>query len=197
MFADYFASIFTAEPNDNFEKLPQLLSTNALPKLSITEDVVFRKLSEINISKSPGPDDIHPKILFEARSSITSYVTQLFNSSLSDGSVPADWKFSTTSVLHKKDRKDCVENYQPISLTCILCKILESIVHDHIMNFMLSNKAFSNTQYGFITKRSVMLQLLKIVDHWTRLLDQSNQVDIYIYIQTLRRRLTKYHTDAC
>ena len=55
---------------------------------------------------------------------------------------------------------------------------MESVVRDHIMSFLFSKDVLSNMQYGFIEKRSVMLQLLKIIDNWTLSLDCGQQVDI-------------------
>ena len=82
------------------------------------------------------------------------------------------------SVLHKKGKKDNVENYRPISVTCICCKIMESIICDQIMSYFLSNDLFCNSQYGFIKGRSAVLQLLRVADDWTKAIDQGKQVDI-------------------
>jgi len=94
------------------------------------------------------------------------------------GVVPDEWKTSVVSVLHKKGKKDCVENYRPISLTCICCKLMESVVRDLVMNYFLINNLFSNNQYGFIKRRSTVLQLLKVADDWVKSLDDGDQVDI-------------------
>jgi len=55
---------------------------------------------------------------------------------------------------------------------------MESLVRDHVMKFFISNKLFSNCQYGFIKGRSTVLQLLHILDKWTKLLDEGRQVDV-------------------
>ena len=55
-----------------------------------------------------------------------------------------------------------VGNYRSVSLTCVICKLLESIIRDHIMEYLLQNKLLSNRQYGFIKGRSTLLQLLNI-----------------------------------
>ena len=55
---------------------------------------------------------------------------------------------------------------------------MESIVRDHIIEFFFQNSYFSNKQYGFIKRRSTVLQLLKIMDDWTAQLDSGGQVDV-------------------
>ena len=42
----------------------------------------------------------------------------------------------------------------------------------------LTNNLFSAKQYGFIKGRSAVLQLMRVVDEWTIMLDQGKQIDI-------------------
>ena len=79
--------------------------------------------------------------------------------------------------MHKKgDTK--AENYRPISLTSVVCKTMESIVRDAIMNHMKINSLFSYKQFGFLSGRSKTLQLLNVVDDWTEALDNGHIIDI-------------------
>jgi len=57
-------------------------------------------------------------------------------------------------------------------------QLVESIIRDNIMQHFLGNGFFSNKQYGFISGRSTVLQLLKILDEWTLQLDSGIQVDV-------------------
>jgi hypothetical protein len=45
-------------------------------------------------------------------------------------------------------------NYRPVSLTCIVCKVLETIVRESIVNHMQVHKLYSNKQFEFISERS-------------------------------------------
>jgi len=49
---------------------------------------------------------------------------------------------------------------------------------DHIMCYFLTNNLFSAKQYGFIKGRTAVLQLMRVVDEWTIMLDQGKQIDI-------------------
>ena len=135
-------------------------------------------MNVLKINTSPGPDSIHPKVLYELRDVISPYLSNFFQKSLLQGKIPSDWKMSSVTVIHKKGKKNCVENYRPISLTCITCKIMESLVRDHIMHYFKINNLFSQFQYGFITGRSVSVQLLRVLDDWTSAIDKGSQVDI-------------------
>ena len=46
------------------------------------------------------------------------------------------------------------------------------------MNYFLSNKLFSNKQFGFIKGRSCMLQLLNILSDWSDTFDLGGQIDV-------------------
>src|SRR6266516_6690477 len=55
---------------------------------------------------------------------------------------------------------------------------MESIIRVQMMNYFLSNKLFNEYQYGFIKGRSVVLQLLKIIDDWLVNLENGSQTDV-------------------
>ena len=64
----------------------------------------------------------------------------------------------------KKGTCSYPDNYQSISLTCILCKVLESIVMDVIVDYMQVNHVLTDCQHGFLNKRSFNTQLLEIIE---------------------------------
>ena len=43
---------------------------------------------------------------------------------------------------------------------------------------MKDNKLFSKKQFGFLSGRSIVLQLLKVLDRWTEILDSGGSVDV-------------------
>ena len=105
--------------------MPEVLPANSLPQIVFNKSVVARKLGELKLNKSPGPDLLHPRVLYEVRNELVDPLTCLFNKAMSLGVLPDEWKTSIVSVLYKKGKKECIENYRPLSLTCIWCKIME------------------------------------------------------------------------
>ena len=67
------------------------------------------------------------------------------------------------------------------SLTCVACKIMESIIKDVVMTYLLENNLLSNCQFDFVSGRSVQLQLLSLLNHWTDILDSGHTIDV-IYL---------------
>ena len=74
----------------------------------------------------------------------------IFSKSFSTGELPQDWKDVIITLLHKKGEKEFASNYRPISLTSIVCKVMESITKDDILAYMVSNKLLTNLQHGFV-----------------------------------------------
>ena len=143
-----------------------------MPGLVITEEMITEKLDKLKIDRSAGIDNIHPRVLKELKTELAKPLKQIFEISLKLGRLPEDWRSSIITALHKKGSKANVANYRPISLTCIACKILESIIRDHVMSHFKINELFSSKQYGFIKGRSTTLQLLTILDKWTKYLEE-------------------------
>ena len=65
--------------------------------------------------------------------------------------------------LHKKGKKSQPGNYRPLSLTSVVCKILEGFIkeaiHDHINNFNL----VEDSQHGFVKGSSCTSNFLEDV----------------------------------
>ena len=91
--------------------------------------------------------------------------------------IPNEWKKAQVSAIYKKGDRKLASNYRPISLTSILCKCMEGIVRDHIMDYMSRNNLFSNKQYGFLRGRSTTTQLLQVLDEWTEAIEHGYSVD--------------------
>ena len=45
------------------------------------------------------------------------------------------------------------------------------------MNHMKKHNLFSNKQFGFLDGRSTVLQLLVVLDKWTRIIDEGGTID--------------------
>jgi hypothetical protein len=154
-FSEYFMKVCSSESTLNCAPLFSRMAINSMSDINICESSINLKLKNLKLNTSAGPDNIHPRVLFELRDVITPYLKRMFEQSLVESKIPIDWQCSSITVIHKKGKKTSVENYRPISLTSVVCKVLESVIRDHLMYYFKSNNLFSNCQYGFITGRSV------------------------------------------
>ena len=65
-------------------------------------------------------------------------------------------------LAHKKNSKQIVNNYRPVSLLPICSKIFERLIFDSIYEFIDKNNLFNNSQSGFRPKDSCIHQLIAI-----------------------------------
>ena len=81
--------------------------------------------------------------------------------------------------IHISGRKSDPKNYRTVSLTSIICKILEHILTSHIMKHLEINYILLS-QFGFRAGDSCEAQLLIITDDFAKALNNRQQVDIGI-----------------
>ena len=90
--------------------------------------------------------------------------------------IPTDWKCHAISPIHKSGNRSLVTNYRPISLLCCVSKVLESIICNHISDFVVNN--ISVSQFGFVRHRSSVQQLLLSINNILTHLD--NPIKSYV-----------------
>ena len=84
----------------------------------------------------------------------------ILNKTMTDGCLPGDWKKACVSPIYKTGANDIASNYWPISLTSIVCKLMESILNKNIMGHLKREDLLSSKQFGFNNKRSTTTHLL-------------------------------------
>ena len=175
---DYFSSVFTVESDlNNMPPFDEREYANPLENINITKKTVLEKLKKVKINKSPGPDNIHPRVLNNAATTLAEPLSIIFNTSLETKTLPDEWKHANISSIFKKGKKTLPQNYRPVSLTSVVCKIMESIIRDAVVKHMTDNNLFSQYQFGFISGRSTVLQLLHVLNIWIDVLDQGGSLD--------------------
>ena len=102
--------------------------------MEIIKEAVRQKLTKIKSNKSPGPDTMHPRVVKEMVDVLVSPFYLIFKLSVKLGRIPTTWKLANMSAIYKnKGSKHSPENFRPISLISIACKILESIIREAIL----------------------------------------------------------------
>ena len=173
LFNNFFASVFSkSDPLDeNFPpSSPQ--SPPILSHITCTEDEVFDLLMSLPRKTASGPDNISSPILRGTASAISTSLTRLFNSSLSLGQVPAEWKCSNVVPVFKRGDPKFATNYRPISLLSLPSKLLERIIHTRLMNHLLSNNLLSSKQFSFRPSSSTQEALISASSIWHQYLDK-------------------------
>ena len=180
-FNDQFSSVFTAENMTDIPVPTNMFSGNDSDKLCdiiFTEEEVRKRLLCLREDKSAGVDEMSSRFIKDVCHELTAPVTLLFNQSMSECKVPHDWKLANVTPIYKQGSRSSPENYRPISLTCHLSKIMESIVRDVITQHLNKFDLITSSQHCFRRGCSCVTNLLAFLDKVTSYRDDKESVDI-------------------
>ena len=180
-FNQIFSSVFI---NEDCTNLPSFSVSHTVPSLNDVDtfpSVVFNKLNALQYCKSAGPDGWPPAALKATAAEISLPLSIIFSKSLQSGHLPDCWKIANVVPIHKSGSRYLTNNYRPISLTCVVSKILEYIVRDRILQHLTINGLISQQQHGFLPHHSCTSQLLTALNDWTYYTDQGYPTDVIYF----------------
>ncbi len=178
---EQFKKAFTTESSAEPIPVKEPSTHPDMNNITISEQGVKKLLQKINPNKATGPcpDQICGKILKEMQEHLCTAITLIFQKSLDTHTIPTDWKHANVCAAFKKGDKHNAINYRPISLTCILCKIMEHIIASQVMQHLEKNNILYNLQHGFRSKRSCETQLISFIQDLAK--DNNNiQTDVIV-----------------
>ena len=118
-------------------------------------------INKLNLRKSPGPDGLHPLVVYNCATSFVQHLGHIFFNS---GIIPTRWKDANITTAFKKGSRIDPANYMPISLTALPCKIMEKIIRDLMMIHLTNNNFINEAQHGFVPNKSCLTNPLETVD---------------------------------
>ena len=178
---EYFSSVFTTEDVSSlpvpFTKFEGNKSEH-LGQLFVTPEMIANKIKKMKDNKSYRVDGIPPKLLKEIVEQISTPLAKLFNLSLEEGIVPSEWKDANLTLLFKKGSRNKPENYRPVSLTSVVCKLLETSIRDHMVEFLVKHNLINTSQHGFLKESSCLTNVLCFFEEITKWVDDGSPVDV-------------------
>ena len=179
LFNKFFHSVFTQSSftMPSLDKLPQ--PHPCLSDITITEADVYEGLASLNPMKAMGIDGIGPKLLKHCAIALYKPIHHLFVLSITKHCLPREWRLHLITPVHKSGDKSSVKNYRPISLLCIVSKVLEKIIYNKIIPFV--SPSISPSQFGFRKKHSTLQQLLTFLGSVYESFGSNAQTDV-IYL---------------
>ena len=169
---DFFVSTFTVEDTSHIPSPDQVNpDIEIIEEIPICTETLTKHLKKLNISKSCGPDGINARVLKENAYELAPALKLLFEISMEESTLPKQWKEANVTALFKKGSRKSPNDYRPVSLTSICCKVFEKIVRDAIMKSLVDQGLISKSQHGFLGGRSCTTQLLEVMEVWTKWFD--------------------------
>ena len=112
--------------------------------ICIEEQQIYRALLSPDASKSAGIGTISPSVLKRCATPLTQPLHHLFCYCPSSCDLLSEWQIHCITSIFKSGDHSNVENYRPISLLCVVSKVLERLIYNHLVNF-LTNSFFQPT----------------------------------------------------
>ena len=154
---EYFSSVLTRE-YINALPVPETMfegrESDYLRQLTVTPKMVVKKIWDVKDNKSPLVDGILPKLLLDIVEQISIPLAAMFNLSLEEGVVSLEWKEANIIPLFKTKRFKKQDRELGISgLTSVICKLLDRLTKDHLVNFWVKNNLINPSHQGFLKAR--------------------------------------------
>jgi len=135
-----------------------------LNDISFTPDAIYKHLSGLTPKAAGGPDGLAAVFLKNVAGSLATPLAMIYTASFELSTLPDIWKAALVTPVFKKGSSSSVANYRPISLTCIACKVMESVIKDRLITYLLENELITKQQHGFLAKHSTCSKLLECVN---------------------------------
>ena len=174
LFNRYFFSVFTRDSS-----VPSTTASSdieILDNISISPEEVYEVLVSLDPNKVQGIDCLSPKLWKVCAPCISKPLCHLFTKCLLNSALPSEWLIHCITPIYKSGSRELVTNYRPISLLCIVSKVLERLVYNKVMPFLFNT--FSVHQFGFLPKRCTTQQLLLVLNIILKAIYSNKGVDI-------------------
>ena len=115
---------------DNNSQFPWTLSYKTNERLywiKITDDDILKIIAKLDPNKAHGHDKMSIRMIKICSTSICKPLRLIFNHCIDNGIYPCEWKKANVVPIHKKDDKQTLKNYHPVSLLPICSKVFERL----------------------------------------------------------------------
>ena len=108
-------------------------------------------------------------------------LADIFNLSLSTGSVPEQLKIAKVIPIYKKENAEIFSNYRPVSVLPCFSKILERLVFNRCMDYIDKKNLLNEKQFGFRPNHSTYMAIIEVVDKIANAVER-NETTVGIFL---------------
>ena len=137
---------------------------------NVTFEEIENELTKLDMQKASQDTDIPTKIVKENADIVGDFIYQNFNNAIASSVFPVNLKNANITPIHKKDSRETVSNYRPVSILPNLSKIYEKCMYKQISEFF--ENVLSKYQCGFRKGFSSQQCLLAMLEKWRKSLDR-------------------------
>ena len=160
---------FTADNNHNFT--PFTFKNESV-------ESVNKIIDGIKTNVATGNDNIPAKIIKLSKTLISPYITKIINLSFETKTFPDILKNAIIKPIHKKDDKNDISNYRPISILPVISKIFERATLNQLIEFFEENCLISCLQHAYRKNHGTVTCLFELLNEIYELIDKKLKVAI-------------------
>ena len=157
------------------------LKTSVLHFRTVNEAEVKKIVGKLKNKESKGVDDIGIFIIKAALDVLLPPLTYVINTSIISETFPKRWKEAVVIPVFKKGDKSASSNYRPVSILCVMSKVLESVIHKQITKHCLENQLIPESQHGFQQGKSTLTSLIRMYDKWTEAKNKNMSTGVLLF----------------
>ena len=143
-----------------------------LKDMLMTGDEIREAIVSSKRDSAAGPDGIKMAVFSEASNYVIAPLKIMFNTINDSGLIPKNFKTAKVIMLHKKNSKQEMSNYRPISMSNHISKIYERVFNERIMYHLKRHNRLSKQQHGFRPKMGCHTNLL---ESWEKGIDMADK----------------------
>ena len=155
-----------------FQKLSKWNSKFWLSAAKVED--INKIIKSLNPRKATGPDGIPAKVLKIARNVINSHLTNIINRDIKENKFSEDAKTALVRPLYKKNDRDKIQNYRPVSLLNGFSKVYEVYLLNSLSNHI--QKTLSSFIAAYRKTYSSSHVLIRLIEKWKKHLDNKKIV---------------------
>jgi hypothetical protein len=125
-----------------------------------------RVIKRLKVKTNGGPDGIPPTFFINCCDELSYPLSLFFTYSFEHSILPDEWLQSIITPLFKKGNVSDPTNYHPISLIATMCKIMEIIIKDQLVQYLVDKGPINTYQHAFITNHLTATNLLECTNDW-------------------------------
>lgn len=169
----YFATIGTAIQRDlNVQPHPtDYTGLKGYEFQEESEESIAKIIDIIDAEVAVGDDTISARLIKDAKTTIVPYLTKIINLGHKKSIFPESMKNTIIKPIHKKNSKDDIANYRPLSILPTLSKIFERPAAIQILAYLELKKRINKNQHAYRRLHSTITCLVEVLDYIYRLFD--------------------------
>ena len=159
---------------------------------AVDSSFISNVIKQLKNGKAAGPYKVATKIVKGVGDLVSKPLSMISNSSLEKEVFLDIWKLVRVTPIFKSGAKKDVDIYRPISVISIFSRMLERIVHDQIIDFLLENNVITKNQSAFRKLYSTITSLICSTDHWYENID-NKKLNLTIFLDLKKAFYTVDH----